>query len=116
MAFVKIIENFIEEVREAVEDSGDTLIVSETFEDDVREPLSCILHVEGTDRFGVVSVNVEAETDGEEVNCFIFNGRLYDYCRMEGFTRTQMIEDATFEDKVITRKTKQQFIDAIASA
>ena len=113
MPYVDIIQNLIDEITTLAEDHGEVLNVADTFEDK-RSNLSCIIAVEGTERFGVVGINVEEYSSTDHPLCFfIFNGKLYDYCKAEGFSRNQMVEDESFENKVLVPKTREEFIDFI---
>ena len=105
MKFVKPVQDIIKEIL----DTAHGVEIVPTFPDDPRETLSCIVHELGTQKYGLVSGNVEGHIDND-VNCFIFNGKLYDYCKAEGFTQTQMVSDKSFENKVMTLIKPDKFI------
>ena len=93
MKYVKPVQDIIDTV---LDRSPDIEIVT-TFKD-YREALSCIIHRPGTDKFGLLSVNVDGSND--DISCFVFNGKLYDYCKAEGF-----------ENRVLTAVSVDEFIE-----
>jgi len=103
MKYVKPVQDIVDTIL----DRTDGIEVVPTFKD-YRESLSCIVHQIGTDSFGLLSVNVDGYDD--DLNCFIFNGKLYDYCRAEGFSKQQMVQDQSFENRVLTAVPVDQFI------
>ena len=105
MKYVKPVQTIVDSILD--ESSGGVEIVP-TF-NDYRDTLSCIVHQLGTDRFGLVSVNVDGVKG--DVNCFKFNGKLYDYCKAEGFSKQQMVEDQSFENRVLTPVSADKFIE-----
>ena len=107
MKFVKPVQDIVDNIL----GNSHGIEVVPTFIDDPRETLSCIVHELGTQKYGLVSVNVENfEGDKNDVNCFIFNGKMYDYCKAEGFTQDQMVKDKSFENKVMTSISVNKFI------
>ena len=116
MVYVPIIQEAIDEVRAAaVLKECDVLIVP-TFESE-GEHTSCIIQLEGSDTFGIIGINVEGHSTDDEPMCyFTFNGDLYEYCKAEGFTRDQMLEDISFENKILIRQTRENFVDCILKA
>lgn len=99
-----------------VQDIVDTILseaigieIVPTFPEEPKKSMSCIVHMLGTEKFGLIGINIEGI--GDDVNCFIFNGKLYDYCRAEGFTQSQMVEDESFENKVLKRTSTDKFIE-----
>tara|TARA_R110000751_G_scaffold167000_2_gene272841 strand:+ start:300 stop:659 length:360 start_codon:yes stop_codon:yes gene_type:complete len=104
MKYVKPVQDIIDTV---LGRSPDIEIVT-TFKD-YREALSCIIHRPGTDKFGLLSVNVDGSDD--DISCFVFNGKLYDYCKAEGFSKQQMVEDQSFENRVLTTVSVDEFLE-----
>ena len=116
--FVKPINDALIELQVLAENINMMIDIVPTFENSPKETLSCIVHAANRDRFGIMSINVDGapelkEEDSDEINYFVFNGKLYDYCKQEGFSKDQMINDESFENKVIIRKTKNDFFDFI---
>jgi len=109
MKYVKPVQSIVDII---LEKSPYDIEVVTTFEDS-RETLSCIVHRLGTDKFGLLSVNVDGLSD--DINCFSFNGKLYDYCRAEGFSKQQMVEDESFENRVLTTVSADEFIKMFTS-
>ncbi len=107
MKFVKPVQDIVDKIQS----SSHGIEVVPTFVDDPRETLSCIVHELGTQKYGLISVNVESYDDHDSANCFMFNGKLYDYCRAEGFTQNQMISDESFENKVLINVPIEKFIE-----
>jgi hypothetical protein len=104
MKYVKPVQKIIDMVLE----TAHNIEIVPTFTDKQRNTLSCIVHELGTEKYGLVSVNVDGCED--DVNCFVFNGKLYDYCRAEGFSQEQMISDQSFENKVLTSISIDDFV------
>jgi hypothetical protein len=105
MKYVKPVQNIIDTILETA--SGIDIVP--TFVDGPKSVLSCIVHELGTEKYGLVSVNVDGYDN--DVNCFVFNGKLYDYCRAEGFSQEQMISDQSFENKVLTAMPVDDFVE-----
>ena len=67
------------------------LTVENTFDKPETESLSCITHNPGNNQFGIISTNVEEYID-EPVCFFLFDSKLYTYCKMEGFDTANMLD------------------------
>ena len=110
MTYVKLIQDIIDRVQDVAKERNVEIHVISTFED-VVESTSCIMNRENTNQYGLVCLNVEGYD--EPINFFTFNGKLYEYCKAEGFSRDQMVSDKCFENKVLVKATEQEFIDCI---
>ncbi len=113
MKFVHPVNESVKKLLEVAAQEDVDINVVPTFPDKARKTLSCIVQATDTDRFGIISVNVEG-VDGD-VNHFVFNGKLYDYCRAEGFTKEQMVSDSSFDGKVLNRRDRDDFINFIVN-
>jgi hypothetical protein len=105
MKYVKPVQSIVDKI---INNTHGVEVVP-TFGDGPRATLSCIVHKLGTEMYGLVSVNVDGYND--DVNCFEFNGKLYDYCKAEGFSQNQMISDESFENKVLTLLSVDEFVN-----
>tara|TARA_R110000765_G_scaffold187749_1_gene293260 strand:- start:114 stop:467 length:354 start_codon:yes stop_codon:yes gene_type:complete len=113
MIYIPIIQEAIDEVKASAELKGCDVLVVPAFPSSGIHT-SCIMQLEGSDTFGIIGVNVEGHSTDDEPMCyFTFNGKLYDYCKAEGFTRDQMVEDISFENKILIRQTRENFADCI---
>ena len=89
------------------------LIIENTFDDKYKHGKSFIVHNTETMKFGVVSCDVKEFPD-EPVVFFEFNDKLYNYAKMEGFAKDDMVEK--FDNKVLKKLTRKQFVNYIISA
>ena len=85
------------------------LVVTNTFCDDDRRPLSCIVQRMDDNFLGMITVNVDEYPD-EPVVFFIFNSDLYNYAKMEGFDLSGMLEGG-FTNKVFIKCHMHEFIN-----
>lgn len=86
------------------------LTVENTFDEPETESLSCITHNPDTNQFGIISTNVE-EYIHEPVCFFLFDSKLYTYCKMEGFDTANMLDG--FKNKVFMKVTMQEFFNSM---
>ena len=113
MPYVPIIQKAIDDVEAAAKLNGCDILIMPAFETD-NVHTSCIIHLEGSDTFGIIGINVDGHSTDDEPMCyFTFNGKLYEYCKAEGFTRDQMVEDASFENKILIRQPREDFVNYI---
>ena len=81
-----------------------------TFDDDIHGKSSVIIRNGDIDRFGIIAVDVENFLD-EPICFFLFNSKLYRYCKMEGFDTSNML--AGFENKVFQKVDIKKFFSTM---
>ena len=86
------------------------LEVESTFDDDIYGKSSVIIRNSDTDKFGIIAVDVENYED-EPIVFFMFNSKLYRYCKMEGFELPDMLSG--FENKVFEKTDIKSFFEFI---
>ena len=79
MKFVHPVNDSVKKLLEVAAQEDVDINVVPTFPDKARKTLSCIVQATDTERIGIISVKGES-VDGD-VSHFVFNGKLYDYCR-----------------------------------
>lgn len=79
-----------------------------TFDDDIHGKSSVIVRNADVDKFGIIAVNVENYED-EPIVFFMFNSKLYQYCKMEGFDLKQMLSG--FGNKVFEKVDVKKFFE-----
>ena len=89
--------------------AGIELAITNTFQDEDRLPLSCIVQRAVDGSIGMITVNVDEYPD-EPLVFFIFNSDLYNYAKMEGFELSGMLEGG-FTNKVFIKCHMHEFID-----
>ena len=86
------------------------IFFDDAFEGTFREGLATVVHNPSNGQFGVIATKV-VEWSEEAVCFFVFNGKLFDYAKAEGFDRSQML--TAFENKVFKKVDPNQFADFI---
>tara|TARA_B100001123_G_scaffold371402_1_gene434582 strand:+ start:1597 stop:1959 length:363 start_codon:yes stop_codon:yes gene_type:complete len=86
------------------------LIVENAFDDDARKNDSVIVQNIETNQFGIIATDV-VEYEDDPVVFLIFNGKLFNYCKAEGFKRSEMME--AFDDQVLKKVAPTEFYDII---
>ena len=84
------------------------LEVEHTFDDEINSKSSVIVRNPDNDTFGIIAVNVENFLD-EPVCFFMFNHKLYQYCKMEGFELPDMLSG--FDNKVFEKTDIKSFFE-----
>jgi hypothetical protein len=79
--------------------------------DDERKSVSVLIHNMSTNSLGIIATDVEEFEDTDPVIFLIFNGKLYDYCKAEGFNRESMVTN--FKNQVLKKVGQRQFFDFI---
>lgn len=74
-----------------------------------KEGNVAIIHNLNNNNFGMVGTKIEDYHD--PVSFFIFNGKLYDYCKKEGFDRNAMLEGDGFKDKILKPVDMEEFFN-----
>lgn len=104
------IEIFVDAVLAKANNANMEVTVNNTFDDD-RESLSVLVHNVDTNNVGIIATEVREYANTEPIIFLIFNGKLYDYCKAEGFDRDSMI--ANFEGQVLKKVEQKQFLEHI---
>jgi len=86
------------------------LEVEHTFDDELNNKSSVIVRNSSNDKFGIIAVNVENFLD-EPICFFMFNHKLYKYCKMEGFELPDMLSG--FKNKVFEKTDIKPFFEFI---
>lgn len=84
--------------------------VDNTFDDD-RKAMSVLIHNMSTNSLGIIATDVDEFEDTDPVIFLIFNGKLYDYCKAEGFNRESMVTN--FKNQVLKKVGQRQFFNFI---
>ena len=63
-------------------------------------------------KFGLIACDVVDYPD-EPLCLFTFNGKLYEYCKMEGFSQKDMTDKDGFAGKVLKKVTLKEFFNYI---
>ena len=96
------IENVLDDfIPIAIENELD-IEIEPTFTDTSRRECSCIMRRAMDNRFGIISVYVKEFPD-DDIVYFIFNPKLYEYAKAEGFEYPAMVDNLSVFKKV-TRK------------
>ena len=103
------IETILDGLLAKANKSNVELAVTNTFRDDDRRHLSCIIQRVNDNSLGMITVNVDEYPD-EPVVFFIFNSDLYNYAKMEGFDLSGMLEGG-FTNKVFIKCHMREFFD-----
>ena len=104
------IENVLDKfIPIAIENELD-IEIEPTFTDNGRQECSCIMRRVTDNRFGIISVNVQEYPD-DSIVYFVFNPKLYEYAKAEGFDRDAMVCDLSVFKKV----TQEVFFDHLLS-
>ena len=106
------IETVLDSLRYKADKYDIELLIDSTFEDECagRGTKSAIIHNIQDNKFAVIGVNVEEFPD-EPICFFTFNGKLYEYCKMEGFDRRDMT--TTFDNKILKKVDCKEFMDFV---
>ena len=105
------IETVIDGLLSKANSSNTELQIVPTFDEcDSRCADSVIVQNIETNSFGIVCVNV-SEYEDEPICFFMFNGKLFDYCRSEGFDKSSML--TSFPDKVLKKVSMDAFISFV---
>jgi hypothetical protein len=106
--FNKRIQIILEGLTNLAESQDIELEIDNTFDDDERSSLSCMVHRADVNRYIIISTDVEDYPD-DLVCFFIFNPKLYSYAKMEGFDLPGTLEG--FENQVFKKCTMKECFD-----
>ena len=104
--FNKRIETVLDALMHRADKENVDLTVENTFDEGHVKDLSCMIHNNTTNRFGIISTNV-VEYPDDPVCFFLFDSKLYEYCKMEGFDTSNMLTG--FENKVFQKVDVKEF-------
>ena len=104
------IEIFVDSILHQANESNTDITIESTFEDARREQ-SVMLHNVDNNGIGIIATEVTDYKDTEPVIFLIFNGKLYDYCKAEGFSRDGMLNG--FENQIMKKVDREEFFDFI---
>ena len=105
----KRLEIIIDALQHQANEHDVELTFDETF-DDERSNMSFIINNMQTNDFGIISTDVREFPD-DPVCFFIFNDKMYVYCKAEGFNRKQMLE--SFDNEVLKKVSQPAFFSFI---
>ena len=109
--FDKRVETVIDALLHKANEYDIELTVESTFDDhDDASSLSALVHNPELNKFAIMAVNVQEYPD-DVITFMTFNNKLYEYCRMEGFEKDQMLKG--FDNKVFRRVDIKQFFNFI---
>jgi hypothetical protein len=108
--FDKRIETVLDALMHRADEENIDLTVESTFDDDHVKDLSCMIHNGHTNKFGIISANVKEYPD-DPICFFLFDSKLYEYCKMEGFDTSNML--AGFENKVFQKVNIKKFFSTM---
>ena len=112
-SFDKNLETIIDGLLAKADKLNIELVVDDPFEDvPHKEGTSAIVHNLTSNEFGLMATNIEEVTDGPVI-FFTFNGKLFNYCKMEGFSRSDMIDGPGFKNKVLQQVDMKNFTEFI---
>ena len=85
------------------------LIIDNAFDDERKNDSVIVQNLE-TNQFGIIATDV-IDYKEDPVVFLIFNGKLFNYCKAEGFKREEMME--AFDDQVLKKVAPTEFYDII---
>ena len=109
MSFNNKIESIIDGLKSRADSDGIELLIDDPFDGDPsKEGLAAIIHNINSNQFGLVATDIEEIK--EPISFFLFNGKLFDYCKMEGFSREDMVQGPGFKNKVLRPVDMKEFV------
>tara|TARA_R110002020_G_scaffold115149_2_gene264842 strand:+ start:513 stop:863 length:351 start_codon:yes stop_codon:yes gene_type:complete len=104
------IEIFVDSLQHQANESNTDITVEGAF-NDARGEQSVMVHNLDNNGIGIIATEVTEYKETEQVIFLIFNGKLYDYCKAEGFSRDGMLNG--FQDQIMKKVDREEFFDFI---